>query len=78
MISYAPKMAEFAKTVRLCEDLFFQHDDLEPEVLQQRLSSLIESQQTPCDNEVLINCRERVLADLSEAADQIRHVLAWC
>lgn len=78
MISYAPKMAEFAKTVGLCEDLFFQHDSLEPDVLQLRLSSLIESQQTPCDNEILINCRERVLADLSEAADQIRHVLAWC
>ena len=68
MVSYAPKMVEFAKIVALSDHLFFAHDQLNSRLLQERLEQLIEDEQPPCDLEVLNECQEKVLDDLRTAA----------
>ncbi len=73
MLSYAPKMSEYANLLEIPERLRFSHCDLNSQRLECTLNSLLDAPMPPCDPQVLSQCSANLLADLENAAAKLRH-----
>ena len=72
MLSYAPKMTEFARALGVPEWLQFSHNEFSPEVLQESLTRLLKEGSPPCDEGNLRSFTDKISEHLDLAAEVLR------